>query len=174
MASVYINLLQHHVAHTTRLTSTIVQRQTEIVKMVRLNCIEENCSFKTQDLEFGHAEKLLHLHLDRRHPQNGPRPCPMDVDPDQEHKKEAEKPRVLNPKDTVLRISNVPRSVSEADIQTFLAKMECEPRSIHFDPEKNGAATEAYLNFSSSRHLLKALTCQNSFLHGHRINIDRV
>ena len=134
--------------------------------MVRLNCIEEKCSFRTQDLEFDHAEKLLCLHLDRRHPTG--------VDPDKEHKKEAKEPRVLNSKETLLRMSNIPRSVSEADIQTFLARMECEPRSIHFDTEKNGAATEAYLNFSSSVDVLKALTCQNSFLHGHRININRV
>ena len=66
----------------------------------------------------------------------------MEMDPDKEHKKEAKEPRVLNSKETLLRMSNVPRSVSEADIQTFLAKMECEPRSIHFDKEKNGAATE--------------------------------
>ena len=144
------------------------------MKMVRLNCIEENCSFRTQDIEFDHAEKLLQLHLDRRHPQNGPLLCPMEIDTNNEHKKEPKKPRVLNSKETVLRMSNVPQDVSEADIQTFLAKIECEPRSIHFDTEKNGAATEAYLNFSSSVDVLKALTCQNSFLHGHRMNIDRV
>ena len=68
------------------------------MKMVRLNCIEENCSFRTQDLEFDHAEKLLCLHLDRRHPTG--------VDPDKEHKKEAKEPRVLNSKETLLRMSN--------------------------------------------------------------------
>ena len=149
-----------------------MQRLIEIVKMVRLNCIEENCPFKTQDLEFDHAEKLLRLHLDRRHPQNGPRPRPMEMDPNQEHKREAIKPGVIDSKNTVLRMSNVPENVCEADIQTFLAKMECEPRSIYVDPEKNGAV--AFLNYSTSVDALKALTCQNSFLNGHRINIDRL
>ena len=74
------------------------------MKMVRLNCIEEKCSFRTQDLEFDHAEKLLCLHLDRRHPQNGS--PPMEMDPDKEHKKEAKEPRVLNSKETLLRMSN--------------------------------------------------------------------
>ena len=144
------------------------------MKMVRLNCIEENCSFRTQDIEFDHAEKLLQLHLDRRHPQNGPWPCPMEIDPNNDHKKEAEKPRVLNSKETVLRMSNVPQDVIEADILTFLAKIECEPRSIHFELERNGTNRIVFLNISNSEDVLKALICQNSFLKGHRINIDRV
>ena len=39
--------------------------------MVSLECIEDNCSFKTQCLEFDQAEKLLDLHLRRQHPLPG-------------------------------------------------------------------------------------------------------
>ena len=125
------------------------------MKMVRLNCIEENCSFRTQDLEFDHAEKLLQLHLDRRHPQNGPLPCPMEIDPNNDHKKEAKKPCVLNSKETVLRMSNVPQDVSETDILTFLAKTEWEPRSIHFELERNGM--NSFLKYFKFRRCSKSV-----------------
>lgn len=36
--------------------------------MVQLNCIETSCSFKTQDLPFDQAQRLLDLHIRRHHP----------------------------------------------------------------------------------------------------------
>ena len=46
--------------------------------MVSLECIEDNCSFKTQCLKFDQAEKLLDLHLRRQHPLPG---AAMDTAP---------------------------------------------------------------------------------------------
>ena len=38
--------------------------------MVRLECIEEGCSYITQDLPFDQAERILDMHLNRKHPVN--------------------------------------------------------------------------------------------------------
>ena len=49
--------------------------KTQIVAaMVQLDCIESGCSFKTQDLPFEHADKLLNKHLDRQHPKSSSSP----------------------------------------------------------------------------------------------------
>ena len=37
-----------------------------------MDCIEDGCTFKTQDLPFDNAEKLLSIHLARVHPINAP------------------------------------------------------------------------------------------------------
>ena len=36
--------------------------------MIRLECIEDGCPFQTQELPFENAEKVLQMHLDRKHP----------------------------------------------------------------------------------------------------------
>ena len=38
--------------------------------MVRLECIEDGCSYVTQDLPFDQAERILDMHLNRKHPVN--------------------------------------------------------------------------------------------------------
>ena len=42
--------------------------------MVQLDCIEDGCTFKTQDLDFDNAEKILDMHLKRSHPVGGGAP----------------------------------------------------------------------------------------------------
>ena len=38
--------------------------------MVRLDCIKDGCSYLTQNLPFDQAEKILTIHLNRKHPIN--------------------------------------------------------------------------------------------------------
>ena len=40
--------------------------------MIRLECIEDGCPFQTQELPFENAEKVLQMHLDRKHPSGAP------------------------------------------------------------------------------------------------------
>ena len=40
--------------------------------MISLECIEDGCSFKSQELPFENAEKVLQMHLDRKHPSGAP------------------------------------------------------------------------------------------------------
>ena len=40
--------------------------------MIRLECIEDGCPFQTQELPFENAEKVLQMHLDRKHPPGAP------------------------------------------------------------------------------------------------------
>jgi len=40
--------------------------------MIQLDCIEDGCSFKTQELPFENAERVLQMHLDRKHPPGAP------------------------------------------------------------------------------------------------------
>ena len=48
--------------------------------MVQLDCIEDGCKYKTQDLPFDEANKILDKHLDRNHPVGGKaQPEPVDV-----------------------------------------------------------------------------------------------
>ena len=46
--------------------------------MVQLECIEEGCLFRTQDLCFENAEKMLGMHMRRQHPAHasGPMAAP--------------------------------------------------------------------------------------------------
>lgn len=36
--------------------------------MVQLECIEDDCLFKTQNLPFENAQKILQMHLEKKHP----------------------------------------------------------------------------------------------------------
>ena len=49
--------------------------------MVQLECLEasEGCEYKTQDLPFDEAEKILDMHMNRKHPINAPPPVPQKV-----------------------------------------------------------------------------------------------
>ena len=49
--------------------------------MVQLECIEEGCLFRTQDLCFENAEKMLEMHIRRQHPAPAPGPGPGPVVP---------------------------------------------------------------------------------------------
>ena len=40
--------------------------------MVKLSCIEECCQYETQDLTFDQAERILQMHLDRKHANANP------------------------------------------------------------------------------------------------------
>jgi len=42
--------------------------------MVKLECIEDGCPFLSQDLPFDQAEKILSMHLNRKHPIAAPEP----------------------------------------------------------------------------------------------------
>ena len=44
----------------------------KIENMVKLSCIEECCQFETQDLTFDQAERILQMHLDRKHSNANP------------------------------------------------------------------------------------------------------
>ena len=43
--------------------------------MVKLECIEDGCPFLSQDLPFDQAEKILSMHLNRKHPIAAPEPA---------------------------------------------------------------------------------------------------
>ena len=43
--------------------------------MVKLECIEDGCPFLSQDLPFDQAEKILSMHLNRKHPIAAPVPA---------------------------------------------------------------------------------------------------
>ena len=53
--------------------------------MVQLECLESGsgCQFKTQDLDFDTAEKILDKHMDRSHPIGGGGPTPALSQPTQ-------------------------------------------------------------------------------------------
>ena len=59
---------------------------------IKLNCIEDNCNYVTQELPFHQAEKLLNMHLDHKHSQ---RAFTMQVDVPQPHPHHQPQPQVV-------------------------------------------------------------------------------
>ena len=73
-----------------------------------------------------------------------------------------------------VKLSNVPQGATEEEIDRFLRSKGCEPIGITITRRKqNGRISGVVAELPNEQSVVKALVCQNSFLLGSPLNVER-
>ena len=99
--------------------------------MVQLDCIEQNCNFKTQDLGFDEAEKILNLHLDRKHPLTADVNNPKVTIPHEQHSSHP----------SYVLLLNIPFTSKSSDIEMMLIRQGLAGAEAHIIETEAGKST---------------------------------
>ena len=75
--------------------------------------------------------------------------------------------------DNIVKISNVPDNTTAEDILVHMKKLEAEPDRIYIRRNENDKIRDVFAEASNDNFIFQALSCQNSFLNGRKINVDR-